>query len=358
MYANQVPLVTLIHGQQESFSFGLGHCTSCFPNPHHSEVWFVKVVCTLCVRSSATSLDILGSDYFCKNLNPLIAFGVIKRLSNNNYDNPKLAFDFFDFTRLNLSFIHSIATYNLLLRSLCQMGLHDLAKLVFENMRIDGHLPDSSILGFLVSSFAHVGKFDVAKGLLTNVQSDNVEITSFVYNNLFSLLVNRNRVDEAVSFFREHILRSQCYCPDTCTFNIVIRVETEEDIVPQTFIYNPVIDGFCKAGNVDEANVIVAEMEEKRCKPDKLTFTILIIGHCMKGRMPEAISMFNKMLAIGCAPDRITINSLISCLLKAGMPNEVYRIKQTVAEDWNLEMTALRRNVPLRKNMDIQWLFN
>ncbi|CAL5358401.1 unnamed protein product [Camellia sinensis] len=519
---------------------------SCFPNPHHSEVWFVKVVCTLCVRSSATSLDILGSDYFCKNLNPLIAFGVIKRLSNNNYDNPKLAFDFFDFTRLNLSFIHSIATYNLLLRSLCQMGLHDLAKLVFEYMRIDGHLPDSSILGFLVSSFAHVGKFDVAKGLLTNVQSDSVEITSFVYNNLFSLLVNRNRVDEAVSFFREHILRSQCYCPDTCTFNIVIRglcrarevekaveffnnmrsfgcspdiityntlingvsrvgeadrgcellreiqsgndfspdvvsytsvicgyckmgntevasnifhemissgvkpslvtfnvlidgfgkngdmssalniyekmlflgclpdvvtftslidgycrtgqvdqglrlwdeiyarnlspnvytfailinalckdnrlsvardllkqLRRRRDIVPQTFIYNPVIDGFCKAGNVDEANVIVAEMEEKRCKPDKLTFTILIIGHCMKGRMPEAISMFNKMLAISCAPDRITINSLISCLLKAGMPNEAYRIKQTVAEDLNLEMTASRRNVPLRKNMDI-----
>ncbi|CAA2934475.1 pentatricopeptide repeat-containing At2g06000, partial [Olea europaea subsp. europaea] len=39
-------------------------------------------------------------------------------------------------------------------------------------------------------------------------------------------------------------------------------------------IYNPVIDGFSKAGNVDEANTIVAKMEVKGCRPDKLTFTV------------------------------------------------------------------------------------
>ncbi|XP_058194302.1 pentatricopeptide repeat-containing protein At2g06000-like [Rhododendron vialii] len=515
------------------------------PHSNHSDVWFVKVVSTLCSQSSTTSLSGFHSDYLRNHLSPSIAFEVIRRL-NGYHCNGKLAFDFFQFTRLNLNVTHSIATYNVLLRSLCQMGFHDLAKLVYEYMRVDGHWPDSSVLGLLVSSFAHAGNFDFAKQLLSHAQSDNVEIRSFVYNNFLTLLVRRNRVQEAVSFFSGHISKSQCYCPDTCTFNIVIRglcrvggvekafelfndmgsfgcspdvvtynalinglsrvgeadrglellrevqsgnvfspdvvtytsvisgycklgnmemassiydemissgvkpslitfnvlidgfgksgdmssahstyekmlccgclpdvvtftslidgycrsgkvdqglrlwdemnernlapnvytfailinslckenrineardllrqLRRREDIVPKPFIYNPVIDGLCKAGNVVEANVVVAEMEAKKCNPDKLTYTILIIGHCMKGKMSEAMTIFTKMLEVGCAPDRITVNSFISCLLKAGMPKEAYRIKQAAWEGLNLEMSSLRISNPIRTNMDI-----
>ncbi|XP_058208610.1 pentatricopeptide repeat-containing protein At2g06000-like [Rhododendron vialii] len=514
------------------------------PHSNHSDVWFVKVVSTLCIQSSTTSLSGFHSDYLRKNLSPSIAFEVIRRL-NGYHCNGKLAFDFFQFTRLNLNVTHSIATYNVLLRSLCQMGFHDLAKLVYEYMRADGYLPDSSVLGLLVSSFAHAGSFDFAKELLSHAQLDNVEIRSFVYNNLLTLLVRRNRVQEAVSFFG-CILKSQRYCPDTCTFNIAIQglcrvgevekafelfndmgsfscspdvvtfnalinglsrvgeadrglellrevqsgnvfspdvvtytsvisgycklgnmemassiyeemissgvkpslitfnvlidgfgksgdmssarstyekmlccgclpdvvtftslidgycrsgkvdqglrlldemngrnlapnvytfailinslckknrineardllrqLRLREDIDPKPFIYNPVIDGLCKAGNVVEANVVVAEMEAKKCNPDKLTYTILIIGHCMKGKMSEAMTIFTKMLEVGCAPDRITVNSFISCLLKAGMPKEAYRIKQAAWEGLNLEMSSLQRNIPIRTNMDI-----
>ncbi|XP_059648118.1 pentatricopeptide repeat-containing protein At2g06000 [Cornus florida] len=518
------------------------------PPPHRldqSEVWFVKVVCTVCFRFSP-SLDIFHSNYFSKNLTPTIAFNVI-RCIGTFINNPHLAFNFFQFTKNNLKLFHCFATYDFLLRSLCQMGIHDLAKLVYEYMRVDGYSPDSSCLGFLVSSFAHIGEFDVAKEFLVQaLSSENVEVSPQVYNNLLSLLVKGNRVAEAVCFFRVHILSSKNCNVDTFTFNIVIRalcgarevdkafeffngmgrfnclpnlmtynilinglcrvgevdrgrellreiqsgngfhpdvvtytsmisgysklgnmeaalnifdemincgtkpnlftfnvlingfvkkgdmasalnmhekmrflgcipdvvtftslldgycrsgqvdqglklwdemnvknlypnvytfailinalckenrineardllrqLKSRGDIVPRPFIYNPVIDGFCKAGNIDEANVIVAEMAEKRCNPDKLTYTILIIGHCVKGRMLEAISIFNKMLAVGCAPDAITVNSLINCLLKAGMPNEAFKIMQTASEDLKLDMPSLRRTIPFKTNMDI-----
>ena len=499
----------------------------------NSEAWFVKVVCTLFVRFHLTD-TCLG--YLSKNLTPSIAFEVVRRL-----DNPKLGFKFFEFSRESLSLNHSFKTYNLLMRSLCQMGLYDSAKMVFDCMRSDGHLPDSWNVGFLVSSCAQEARFDLAKKLLAEVQCDEVGLSSFVYNKLLDELVKRNLVDEAVCLFREHMgLHSHL---DTCTFNILIRGlcrireadkafaifndmgsfgcspdvvtyntlinglcrvnevnrghellkevqsrselkpdvvtytsvisgycklgKMEEasvlfdemissgikpnpitfnvlingfgkagdmvsaltmhekmiflgyfpdvvtftslidgycrtgqvnqglklwhemnarnvtpnvytfavlinalckenrlheardflrqmkchDFVPKPFMYNPVIDGFCKAGNVDEANKIMAEMAEKKCHPDKVTFTILIIGHCMKGRMFEAINIFNKMLSIGCAPDTITVNSLISCLLKAGMPNEAFRIKKTASED--LHMSSLKRTIPLRTDMDI-----
>jgi len=87
-----------------------------------------------------------------------------------------------------------------------------------------------------------------------------------------------------------------------------------------------VIDILCKGGKVDEANLILLDMEDKGCHPDKYTYTILIIGHCMKGRISEAITLFHKMVETGCYPDDITVKSFTSCVLKAGMPNEVDRI--------------------------------
>ncbi|XP_022876391.1 pentatricopeptide repeat-containing protein At2g06000 [Olea europaea var. sylvestris] len=515
---------------------------------HSSTPWFVKVVCTLCVRDSQF-LTVFNSDYFCKNLNPFIAFSVIQHV-NSRLNNPRLAFSFFQYTRLHLNLIHSIPTFELLLRSLCQVGLHDLANLSYEYMKTDGFFPNSSVLDYTISSFVNAGRFRTAEEILISlaelyIDKDEV-VSSFVCNNLLSLLCKRNQVDEAVGFFREHILSLRGFCPDTCSFNIIMRglckvanvdkafeffdsmrsfdclpdlityntlinglctvgnvdraqkllrevqsqgeflpdivtytsiisgycklgkmeraadlfdelsnrgirpnlitfnvlidgfgkkgemvsaseiyermvgggyhpdvfsftslidghcraggleqglklwdemnernvspnlftfsvlinalckenrlneardllrqMQWREDIIPQPFVYNPVIDGFSKAGNVDEANAIVAEMEVKGCSPDKLTFTILILGHCMKGRMSEAISIFDKMLTLGCVPDSITTTSLVSCLRKAGMTNEAYKIEQHISNDMQSGLSTSERNKPFRSNMDI-----
>nr|TKS13033.1 hypothetical protein D5086_0000053460 [Populus alba] len=385
------------------------------------ESWFVKVVSTLFVNSH--SLDAC-LNYLCEKLTPLIAFEVIKR-----FNNPKVGFKFLEFSRLSLNVNHCYPTYNLLMRSLCQMGHHDLVNIVFDYMGSDGHLPDSKLLGFLVTWMAQASDFDMVKKLLAEVQGKEVRINSFVYNNLLSVLVKQNQVHEAIYLFKEYLVMQSP--PDTWTFNILIRAEAEamyrkmgyfdcsadvvtftslidgycragqvnhglkfwnvmktrnvsptvytyavlinalckenrlneardfleqiknSSIIPKPFMYNPVIDGFCKAGNVDEGNVILKEMEEKRCDPDKVTFTILIIGHCVKGRMFEAINIFNRMLATRCAPDNITVNSLISCLLKAGMPNEAYRIRKMALEDRNLGLSSFEKAIPLRTNTNI-----
>ncbi|KAG8368731.1 hypothetical protein BUALT_Bualt15G0076500 [Buddleja alternifolia] len=511
-----------------------------------STLWFVKVVCTLCIHRSQ-SLTFFGTDYFRENLNPFVAFGVIYHL-NSRLNNPDLAFDFFRYSRVSLNVVHLESTFDLLLRSLSRTGLHDSAKLVYEYMKADGFLPKSSVLDFLVSSFANAGEFRIAEEILIAKGEECNEkeeiVSSFVYNNFLSLLVGRNRVDEAVAFFRGHILRLRSFCPDTCSFNIVMRglcregkvekafeffdsmrnfgchpdlvsyntlinglcrvgkvnraeellrevkvqcgfspdvvtytsvicgyckfgkmenaatlldeminngirpnlftfnviidgfgkkglvalaskmyermvdgccypdvvtftslidghcrlgeleqgmklwnemnerkvspnvytfsilisalckenrlneardllrqLNWREDIVPPPFIYNPVIDGFCKAGNVDEANAIVAEMEAKGCIHDKMTFTILILGHCMKGRMFEAIGMYYKMLSVGCAPDNITISSLISCLRKAGMAREANEIEQKASNGVRSGLPSSERTTPIRANM-------
>ncbi|KAL5768513.1 hypothetical protein ACOSP7_015059 [Xanthoceras sorbifolium] len=532
--ASTIAAIAHFHGLSSGGSRPFNDGEVNYQNSH--ELWFVKVVCTLFVRSHCCLDTCVG--YLNKNLTPLVSFEVLKRLND-----PKLGLNFLEFTRVNLNLNHYFKTYNLLMRSLCEMGLHDSAKVVFDYMRSDGHFPNSPLIEFLVSSFTKVGKFHIIKGLLSQLQSEEVTVDIFTYNSLLNVLVKMNKVDEAVCMFKEHIglysrpdtwtfnilIRGLCkigevtkafkcfhdmgsfgcspdvvtyntlitgmcrvnevarghkllmdiqvrsdilpdvvtytsvisgYCklgklreasnlynemissgiePSDVTFNVLIdgfgkagdmvsaesmcemmlssgwppdvvtftslidgycrngqvnqglklwdemnarnlspNVYTfavlinalckenrlneahqflqdlrQSDIIPKPFIYNPVIDGFCKAGNLDEANAIVAEMEEKRCKPDKVTFTVLIIGHCVKGRMFEAISIFNKMLTIGCAPDNITVNSLISCLLKSGMPGEAFHIMQIASEGLNLGFSSLRKAVPMSTSTEI-----
>lgn len=102
--------------------------------------------------------------------------------------NPILALKFLEFSRLNLSNVHSFWTYNLLIRSLCREGYHELGKYVFDYMRMDGHSPDNSMLGFFVSSISESGKFDLARKLLSDVQFEDLSMVSFVINNLKSMV--------------------------------------------------------------------------------------------------------------------------------------------------------------------------
>ncbi|PON41307.1 Pentatricopeptide repeat [Parasponia andersonii] len=348
---------SLAHGGSRSRSFNDREVIS------NSEAWFVKVVCTLFVRSQ--SLDSYVG-YLSKNLTPLIAFEVIKRL-----DIPKLGLKFFELSRSNLSLNHPFRTYNLLMRSLCQMGFHDSAKFIFDCMRSDGHSPDNSVIEFLVSSYAQVGKLDFGEKVLEELQCDEVRVSVFVYNSLLNVLVKRNLITEAVCLFRKYV--ASHFDPDTWTFNILIRglcgirelhtafglfddmenfgcspdivtyntlisglcrinqvdrgckllqkVQSSSELSPNVITFTSVISGYCKLGRIEEASALFDEMIISRIKPNAVTFNALIDGFGKAGDMATAIALFEKMPFHGSHPDVITFTSLIDGYCRSGQLN-------------------------------------
>nr|TKR98404.1 hypothetical protein D5086_0000203480 [Populus alba] len=161
-------------------------------------------------------------------------------------------------------------TFNILIRGLCRVGGVDRALEFFKDTESFGCLPDVVIYNTLINGLCKANEVQRGCELFKEIQSrsdcspDIVTYTSIILSWSGEPRLKENRLNEARDFL-EQIKNSS--------------------IIPKPFMYNPVIDGFCKAGNVDEGNVILKEMEEKRCDPDKVTFTILIIGHCVKGRM-------------------------------------------------------------------------
>ncbi|XWS17491.1 hypothetical protein CRYUN_Cryun33cG0072300 [Craigia yunnanensis] len=207
------------------------------------------------------------------------------------------------------------------------------AKSMYEKMVSFGCVADVVTFTSLIDGYCRIGDVNQSLQLSNAMKVRNISPNVYTFAITINVLCKENRLHEAREFLRE----LQC-----------------RNIVPKPFIFNPVIDGFCKAGNLNEANLIVVEMEEKKCHPDKVTFTILIIGHCMKGRMLEAISIFNKMLSVGCTPDDVTVRSLISCLMKAGVPNEASRIITIASQDMKLaSSSSMENNAPLRINRGV-----
>ncbi|GJY80277.1 pentatricopeptide repeat-containing protein [Tanacetum coccineum] len=308
------------------------------------------------------------------------------------------AFGIFNQMR-NFGCLPDSVTYNTLMYGCCRVGKVDKAhELLREVCTVDGCSPDVVAFTSVISGYCKLGKMEEGlvlfdKMVIYGIRPNTITFNSIIDGygkigdmgsvlNMYEKMLNHGCTPDVITF--TSILDGHCRVgelhqglkiwdemnrrnlyPNIYTFSILINSLCKEsrfseardllrqlkkrgDIIAKAFIYNPVIDGFCKAGNVDEANVIFKEMEEKRCKPDKLTFTILIIGHCAKGRMVEAISLFDKMLIVGCAPDLVTVNSLASRLLKAGMPKEAFEIRKA-----SLGMPVTRRDASYSKNVDI-----
>jgi pentatricopeptide repeat protein len=235
----------------------------------------------------------------------------------------------------------NVVTYTSVISGYCKAGRMEDAMAVYNDMLESGTRPNTVTYNVLINGYGKAGDIESAVGMYQQLMLRRCPPDIVTFSSLIDGYCRCGQLDGAMRIWKE--MTQYHIQPNVYTFSIIIHslckqnrseealgllreLNMREDIAPRTFIYNPVINILCKGGKVDEANLILLDMEEKGCHPDKYTYTILIIGHCMKGRISEAVTLFHKMVETGCHPDNITVNSFISCLLKAGMPNEVDRI--------------------------------
>ncbi|XP_057430321.1 pentatricopeptide repeat-containing protein At2g06000-like [Lotus japonicus] len=290
------------------------------------EAWFVKIVCTVFARSS--SLDRFVG-YFSKHLTPSIVSEVVHRFTIV----PALGFKVVEFTKDKLKMKHSSWTYNFLLRSLCESDLHGSAKLVYDWMKFDGQFPDSYLLGFLVSSYAQAGRFDISKELLADSQCNYVGVNDSLYHHLFDILIRQNKVGDAVVLFRELVMSR--YCPKIHTVNLLMRGLCRAGVINEAFkllgdlrsfgclpniiTYNTLIHGLCQISEVCRARSLMKEVWLKgELAPDVYSYTTIISGYCKLGETGEGVKLFDEMTRSGIRPNRCTFNALIDGFVKSG----------------------------------------
>ncbi|XP_030964840.1 pentatricopeptide repeat-containing protein At4g31850, chloroplastic-like [Quercus lobata] len=139
--------------------------------------------------------------------------------------------------------------------------------------------------------------------------------------------------EEAIRFFEE-MLDYGCK-PNCAIYNVLINgfgktgdLETacklfkrmiKEGIRPDLKSYTILVDCLCMARRVDDALHYFEELKFSGIDPDLVSYNLIIDGLGRSQRLEEALSLFNGMRNKGITPDLYTYNSLIFNLGIVGM---------------------------------------
>jgi len=76
-------------------------------------------------------------------------------------------------------------------------------------------------------------------------------------------------------------------------------------------VYNTLIDGYCKAGNISQALKITDDMISKGITPNTVTLNSLILGLCESNDMEHAEHVLEEMLLSGLPISHVAYTSII-----------------------------------------------
>ncbi|XP_047310402.1 pentatricopeptide repeat-containing protein At3g16010 [Impatiens glandulifera] len=310
-------------------------------------------------------------------------------------------------------------TYSALIVAFGKLGREESAFRLFDEMKENGLNPTPKIYTTLVSIYFKTGKIDKALSLVQEMRRSGCPPTVYTYtelikgmgkarrfeeayelfvkmleegckpdvvllNNVINLLGKAGRISEAVKLFEEMEETFGC-TPNVVTYNTVIKAAFDckcptseaiswfermkaNDIVPSSFTYSILIDGFCKTNRLEKALILLEEMDEKGFPPCPAAYCSLInalgkanryeaanelfqelkencgssssrvyavmikhFGKC--GHMSQAVNLFNEMKNSGCSPDVYAYNAVMSGMVRAGMMDEAYSMLQRMEDN-------------------------
>ncbi|KAB1993041.1 hypothetical protein ES319_D13G000700v1, partial [Gossypium barbadense] len=162
------------------------------------------------------------------------------------------------------------ASYNIIIHSLCKLGIIKEAHHLLLQLELRGYFPDVVTYSTIIDC-------------------------SVIY-----LLCEIGKVVQAEEALREML---------------------NQGILSDSVVYTTLIDGFCKLGNIAFAYKLLNEMQEacnvfqeilgRGLEPDEFTYTALIDGYCKAGEMKKAFSLYNLMVQMGLIPNVATYTAKI-----------------------------------------------
>ncbi|PON52280.1 Tetratricopeptide-like helical domain containing protein [Trema orientale] len=249
----------------------------------------------------------------------------------------------------------SMLSYTALISGLVKRNMTDKGCIYLARMLRDGVSPNVVLYTSLISHSLKKGKFEYAVRLVDLMDNSQIEFDLVSYivlvsgvcrnipviskkwhnlnrNNLRAwqmlfLLLHQSTLLPKVNYLQVHLSSSE---EIKCFAVKLIQKIQDTRFMPNLYLYNGIISGFCWAQRMQEAYDNFESMQRQGLRPNQVTYTILMNGHVHSGDIDSAIGIFNKMNADGCDPDRIAYNTLLRGLCKAGRPVDALTLSYTM----------------------------
>ncbi|XP_050232020.1 pentatricopeptide repeat-containing protein At5g39710 [Mercurialis annua] len=211
-------------------------------------------------------------------------------------------------------------TYSSLIQGLCEQRRLDEACDLFQEMLTMRLPPDEFTYTTLIYAYCKEGDLKMAFRLHDEMIHKGFLPDAVTYNVLINGLNKQARTKEA-----KRLLLKLYYdesIPSDITYNTLIEnccsIEFKSAVA--------LVKGFCMKGLMDEADRVFESMINKNHKPNEAIYNIIIHGHCRGGNIQKAYDLYNEMVRFGFVPHTVTVIALVKALSTEGMSEELNQV--------------------------------
>ncbi|KAL5992685.1 hypothetical protein ACLOJK_013604 [Asimina triloba] len=215
------------------------------------------------------------------------------------------------------------ATYSSLIQGLCEQKRLSDALNLFEKMLSLGFQPDEFTYTTLIDGYCKEG--DVSKALCLHDEMLQRGILPDVvtYNVLINGLSKKARTREAKR------LLFKLYYEDSVPEDITYGTLMSHCNNTQFKNVVALLKGFCMKGLMDEADRVF-EMIVKNWEPGNAVYNIMMHGHCRGGNVRKALDLYKKMASASFVPNTASVIALMKRLYNEGMGTELSQVIQDI----------------------------
>ncbi|KAL0688602.1 hypothetical protein Bca4012_088279 [Brassica carinata] len=235
-------------------------------------------------------------------------------------------------------------TYTVLISGFVKTGMIEKGCEYLDKMVEDGLSPNVVLYTSLIGHFLKKGDFKFSFTLFGLMGENEVKHDHVAYITLLSglwrAMARKRRV--FVEPGKEELLRrllqtnpvasipsSICnYRSKSFAMEVIGKVKTS--LVPNLYLHNAIITGYCAAGRLDEAYNHLHSMQKEGVLPNQVTFTILMKAHIKAGDVESAIALFEDS---DCEPDQVMYSTLLKGLCKRERPRDALALMLEMQKD-------------------------
>lgn len=186
--------------------------------------------------------------------------------------------------------------YTIAVNSCSQTGDLEFALSIYDDMKMNGVVPDEMFLSTIVDVAGHAGKVDTAFDILQDARTKGIQVGNVSYSSLMGACSNAKNWKKALELYED--IKS-------------IR------LLPTVSTLNALINSLCDGGQLQKSVEVLEEIKAAGVHPNIVTYSILIVACEKKDEAELGFEILAKAKKDGILPNLIMCRCLTGLCLKS-----------------------------------------
>ncbi|KOM54062.1 hypothetical protein LR48_Vigan09g272100 [Vigna angularis] len=254
----------------------------------------------------------------------------------------------------------NILVCNSVLGCLIKKGKFDSGMKLFQQMRLDGLVPDLVTYSTLLAGCIKIENgYPKALELIQELQHNKLQMDGVIYGTMLAVCASNSKWEEAEKYFNQmkdeghspnvyhysSLLNAYSTCASYKKADMLIQDMKSEGLVPNKVILTTLLKVYVKGGLFDKSRELLAELKNLGYAEDEMPYCILMDGLAKAGQIHEAKLTFDEMMKNHVRSDGYAHSIMISALCRA----KLFREAKQLAKDF--ETTSNKYDLVILNSM-------